>query len=183
MDTEKRCGWCNVNNPLYVEYHDYEWCRPNSDDKYLYEMLILESFQAGLSWECVLNKREAFKVAFDGFDIDRVIAYDDVKINALIENKAIIRNRLKITAAIKNSIIFKAIAEEYGSFYNYMRSFTHGEIIYETGKVTNQLSDDISRDLYKRGMRFVGSVIIYSYLQAVGIIYSHDEECFLYKNE
>ncbi len=183
MATETRCKWCNVNNPLYVEYHDHEWCRPNSDDKYLYEMLILESFQAGLSWECVLNKREAFKKAFDGFDINKVITYDDQKISALMENKSIIRNRRKIMSAIKNSVIFKAIAEEYGSFYNYLLTFTNGNTFYETGRFTNQLSDNISKDLYKRGMRFVGSVIIYSYLQAVGIIYSHDEECFLYKNE
>lgn len=177
----KRCRWCNLKNPLYIEYHDNEWCIPNYDDRYLYEMLILESFQAGLSWECVLNKRESFREAYDGFDIDRVISYDENKINELISNKAIIRNRLKIKASIKNSVIFKKIKEEYGSFYAYLKSFSNC-IIYESDKVTNELSDRISRDLEGRGMRFVGSKIIYSYLQAIGIIYSHDKDCYLYKN-
>ncbi len=182
MNTKKRCSWCNLNNPLYVEYHDHEWCVPNCDDKYLYEMLILESFQAGLSWECVLNKREAFRAAFDGFDIDRVCLYDEEKIAELLNNKDIIRNRLKIRAAIDNSRIFMDIVKEYGSFYHYLRSFAEDEVIYETGVTTNPLSDAISTDLYGRGMRFVGSTIIYSYLQAVGIIYSHEEECYMHKN-
>ena len=174
----KRCKWCNENNPLYVEYHDYEWGVLNIDDKYLYEMLILESFQAGLSWECVLNKREAFRKAYDNFDIDKVIKYSDDKFNSLINNKDIIRNKLKIKASINNSIIFKSIQEEYRSFYKYLCTYWDGNIIYEFDKTTNELSDLISKDLYKRGMRFVGSVIIYSYLQAVGIINSHEDECF-----
>ena len=174
----KRCKWCNENNPLYVEYHDYEWGVLNIDDKYLYEMLILESFQAGLSWECVLNKREAFRIAYDNFDIDKVIKYSDDKFNSLINNKDIIRNKLKIKASINNSIIFKSIQEEYRSFYKYLCTYWDGNIIYEFDKTTNELSDLISKDLYKRGMRFVGSVIIYSYLQAVGIINSHEDECF-----
>ena len=181
MDAKTRCKWCNTNNPLYVEYHDKEWCVPNFDDKYLYEMLILESFQAGLSWECVLNKRAAFKAAYDNFDIDKVILYDSSKISELMGNKGIIKNSLKIKASINNSKIFKAISGEYGSFYNYLKSFTGGEIIYETGKTTNALSDSISKDLRRRGMSFVGSTIIYSYLQAIGVIYSHDEGCYLYK--
>ncbi len=179
----KRCKWCNINNPAYVNYHDNEWCQPNFDDKYLYEMLLLESFQAGLSWECVLNKREDFRKAYDGFDIDAVCAYGDEKVSELLANKKIIRNRLKINASISNSRIFKSIADEYGSFYNYLRRFTHGKTIYETGKTTNTLSDTISADLIKRGMKFVGSTIIYSYLQAIGVIYSHDKECFMYKAE
>ena len=177
----KRCKWCNLKNPKYIEYHDNEWCNINFDDKYLYEMLILESFQAGLSWECVLNKREAFKKAYDSFDIDKVCLYDDKKINELLNNKDIIRNKLKINASIANSKIFKSIINEYGSFYNYLKNFGADEIIYETNKTTNSLSDSISKDLQKRGMKFVGSTIIYSYLQAIGIIYSHDKECFLYK--
>lgn len=181
MNEPKRCKWCSLKNPLYVAYHDEEWCVPNFDEQYLYEMLILESFQAGLSWECVLNKRESFRIAYDGFDIEKVIAYDDNKINELLNNKDIIRNKLKIRASINNSRIFKEITEEYGSFYHYLCTFTHGKILYETGKTTNDLSDAISRDLQKRGMKFVGSVIIYAYLQAVGVIYSHDKECFLYK--
>ena len=181
MDGKIRCKWCNLKNPLYVEYHDKEWCVPNFDDAYLYEMLILESFQAGLSWECVLNKRENFREAYDCFDINKVILYDEKKVNELISNKNIIRNKLKIKASINNSKIFKEIVGEYGSFYNYLKTFTHGTTIHETDKTTNDLSDEISNDLQKRGMKFVGSVIIYSYLQAIGVIYSHDEECYLHK--
>ena len=182
MDSMKRCKWCNLKNPLYVEYHDSEWCVPNFDDKYLYEMLLLESFQAGLSWECVLNKRDSFRKVYDNFDIDKVIDYDETKMNELINHKDIIRNRRKISASIKNSKIFKETSKEYGSFYNYLRMFTKGETIYESDKTTNDLSDAISKDLQNRGMTFVGSVIIYSYLQAIGVIYSHDKDCFLYKS-
>ena len=177
----KRCKWCNLDNPLYVEYHDKEWCIPNNDDKYLFEMLILESFQAGLSWECVLNKREDFRKAFDNFDIEKICNYNDEKIHELLKNEKIIRNKLKIKASINNSKIFKNIEKEYGSFYKYLMSFTNGKTFYEVGKTTNDLSDRISKDLIKRGMKFVGSTIIYSYLQAIGIIYSHDKNCFMYK--
>ena len=177
----QRCKWCNLKNKLYIKYHDEEWCIPNFDDKYLYEMLILESFQAGLSWECVLNKRKNFKIAYDNFDINKVCLYDENKINELLSNKGIIRNKLKIKASIKNSIIFKKIIDEYGSFYNYLKNFTNGKILYEVDKTTNDLSDNISKDLQKRGMKFVGSTIIYSYLQAIGIIYSHEKECYLFK--
>ena len=178
-----RCKWCNLKNPKYIEYHDNEWCKINTDEHYLFEMLILESFQAGLSWECVLNKREDFKVAFDNFDIEKICNYNDKKIEELLQNEKIIRNKLKIKAAINNSKIFKDIQKEYGSFYNYLNTFTNNKIIYEIDKTTNELSDKISKDLQERGMKFVGSTIIYSYLQAIGIIYSHDKECFLYKNE
>ena len=181
MANKKRCKWCNLKNALYVEYHDKEWCVPNFSDKYLYEMLILESFQAGLSWECVLNKRVGFKKAYDDFDTSKVISYDDEKINDLLNNKNIIRNKRKIYASINNSKIFKTIVEEYGSFYAYLKTFTNEKIIYETDKTTNALSDALSKDLQKRGMKFVGSVIIYSYLQAIGVIYSHDKDCYLYK--
>lgn len=177
-----RCKWCNLKNPKYVEYHDNEWCNPNFDDKYLYEMLILESFQAGLSWECVLNKRESFKKAFDNFNIDKICNYDDKKVQEFLTNKDIIRNKLKINAAINNSKIFKAIQNEYVTFYNYLKTFTNDTIIYEIDKTTNELSDILSKDLQNRGMKFVGSTIIYSYLQAIGVIYSHDKECFMYKN-
>ncbi|MBE6596208.1 MAG: DNA-3-methyladenine glycosylase I [Ruminococcaceae bacterium] len=182
MTEKKRCRWCNPKNPLYVEYHDSEWCVARYDEQYLYEMLILESFQAGLSWECVLNKRESFRKAYDGFDIDRVICYGTEKVDELMNNKEIIRNRRKIEASIKNSRIFKAIADEYGSFYSYLRGFTNDIRIYESDRTTNELSDAISKDLRERGMTFVGSVIIYSYLQAIGVIYSHDRECYLYKD-
>ena len=179
----KRCKWCNENNPLYVEYHDKEWCIPNHDDNYLFEMLILESFQTGLSWECVLNKRNDFIVAYDNFNIDKIINYDENKINELLTNNKIIRNKLKIKASINNAKIFKDIQKEYGSFYNYLLTFTKNKILYEIDKTTNDLSDSISKDLIKRGMKFVGSTIIYSYLQATGVIYSHDKECFMYKEE
>lgn len=183
MKCKKRCKWCNLKNDLYIKYHDTEWCVPNFDDKYLYEMLILESFQAGLSWECVLNKRDEFRKAYDNFDVDKVISYDENKVCELLNNKGIIRNKLKINASIKNSKIFKEIVSEYGSFYNYLRKFTNDKTIYGTDKTTNELSDAISKDLQKRGMTFVGSVIIYSYLQAIGMIYSHDKDCYLYKGE
>ena len=182
MDNKPRCSWCNPDNELYVRYHDEEWCQPCCEENYLYEMLILESFQAGLSWECVLNKREAFRDTFDNFDIDKVCAYDEDKISELLSNKAIIRNRLKIRAAIGNSIIFRDIQKQYGSFSEYLKLFTGGETLYEVGKTTSELSDSISLDLQKRGMKFVGSTIIYSYLQAVGVIYSHDEGCHLHKS-
>lgn len=178
----KRCKWCNLNNPIYIEYHDKEWGVMNINDDYLLEMLILESFQAGLSWECVLNKREGFRQAYDNFNIDKIYNYTENKIKELSENKDIIRNKLKIKASINNAKIFKSIQKEFGSFSNYLKTFTKDNIIYETDKTTNFLSDDISKDLIKRGMKFVGSTIIYSYLQAIGIIYSHEKECFLYKS-
>lgn len=178
-----RCKWCNLKNPKYIEYHDKEWGQPNFDDKYLFEMLILESFQAGLSWECVLNKREDFRKAFDNFEIEKICNFNDEKIQELLENKKIIRNKLKINAAINNSKIFRKIQNEYGSFYNYLRTFTNDKIFCEIDQTTNQLSDILSKDLKKRGMKFVGSTIVYSFLQAVGIIYSHEKDCFLYKME
>lgn len=177
-----RCKWCNEKNKEYVEYHDKEWGILNTEDRYLLEMLILESFQAGLSWECVLNKRDAFRKSYDNFSIDKIINYDDKKIEELINNKDIIRNKLKIKSSINNAIIFKKISEEYKGFYNYLKTFTRGNIIYENDKTTSILSDNISQDLQKRGMKFVGSTIIYSYLQAIGVINSHDDTCD-YKNK
>lgn len=177
----QRCKWCNLNNPKYIEYHDKEWGITNFNDDYLYEMLLLESFQAGLSWECILNKRESFRKAYDNFDINKVCKYDENKINELLNNKDIIRNKLKIKSSINNSIIFQKIVKEYGSFYNYLKSFTKGKILFEIDKTTNELSDKISKDLQQRGMKFVGSTIIYSYLQAIGVINSHELSCFLHK--
>ena len=179
----KRCKWCNLNNINYIKYHDEEWGIPNFDDKYLFEMLILESFQAGLSWECVLNKRKFFKECYDNFDIDKICLYDESKINELLQNKNIIRNKLKIKATIKNAEIFLDIQKEYGSFSNYIWSWTEGKVIKgdgETLKTSSELSDKISRDLYKKGMRFVGTTIIYSYLQAIGIIDDHEKNCYKY---
>ena len=174
----KRCAWCNLNNEIYVNYHDNEWGVLNLDDAYLFEMLILELFQAGLSFECVLNKREHFKAVYDNFDVNKVSLYDDNKINELMNNKNIIRNKLKIKASINNAKIFNSIKNEYGSFHNYLKMFTNDKVIYENNKTTSKLSDAISNDLRNRGMKFIGSTIIYSYLQAVGIINSHDDICY-----
>lgn len=183
MEQVTRCKWCNGKNPIYIAYHDEEWGKLNLEEQYLYEMLILESFQAGLSWECVLNKREAFRKAFDFFSIDKVVNYQEEKIQELLQNPNIIRNKLKIKASIQNSKIFQKIQKEFGSFKEYLLTFTHGKQYYEIGKTTSPLSDAISKDLQKRGMKFVGSVIIYSYLQAIGIIYSHEEGCFSFQGQ
>ena len=155
-----RCSWCNPNNRLYVEYHDREWGVFNFDEGYLFEMLLLESFQAGLSWECVLNKRESFRQAFDQFDPHKIACYDERKTAELMNNPGIIRNRRKIEAAASNSRVFLAIEREWGSFGRYLESFTHGKTVYECGRTTSALSDALSKDLQKRGMTFVGSVII-----------------------
>ena len=178
-DEKNRCSWVNLKNEKYVKYHDEEWGVPVKDDRRLFEMLVLESFQAGLSWECVLNKREAFREAFDNFDVEKVGRYDEEKIESLIKNENIIRNRRKIEAAVKNAGVFKEISYEYSGFYNYLSEFSGGRIIYENDRTESPLSDEISKDLKKRGMSFVGSTVIYSYLQAVGIIYSHEEGCYL----
>lgn len=180
---KKRCAWCNLKNQKYVEYHDNEWGVANFDDKYLFEMLILESFQAGLSWECVLNKRDSFRQAYDNFDLEKVCNYDEKKKQELISNAEIIRNKLKVNASINNAKIFRDIKNEFGTFYNYLKTFTNGETYYEVGLTSSELSDKISKDLKKRGMKFVGTTIIYSYLQAIGIINSHDKDCFMYKEE
>ena len=177
----KRCKWVNLNNKLYVDYHDHEWGVPKYDDDYLFELLILEMFQAGLTWECILNKRESFRKAFDNFNYRKISQYDSNKINKLLNDKVIIRNRLKIKASINNAQIFMNIQGEYGSFANYIWSFTNNQVIYNKELLThNELSDKISKDLKKRGMKFVGSIIIYSYLQAIGIVNDHEKECFLY---
>ena len=179
----QRCKWCNLNNEKYIEYHDNEWGRLKKSDDYLFEMLILESFQAGLSWECILNKRDDFRLAYDNFNAEKIANYSEEKIQELLQNKKIIRNQLKIRASINNAKIFIGIKKEYGTFYHYLETFTKGKIICEVGKTTNELSDNISNDLKVRGMKFVGSTIIYSYLQAIGIIYSHELTCILYKKQ
>ncbi|MDD4371176.1 MAG: DNA-3-methyladenine glycosylase I [Anaerostipes sp.] len=178
-DNKQRCTWANPKNPRYIKYHDEEWGVPVYDDHKLFEMLILESFQAGLSWECVLNKREAFYEAFDGFDLDKVCNYGAEKEESLRENAGIIRNKLKIHAAVTNANIFKEIQKEFGSFSDYIWSWTNGEIIHEVHETSSPLSDNVSADLKKRGMKFVGTTIIYSYMQAVGIIYSHEPGCYM----
>ncbi len=182
MEDVTRCRWCNLNNPTYVDYHDNEWGRPVHDDHKLFELLVLEGFQAGLSWECILNKRDAFRVAFDNFDVDAVSDYDEAKKESLRQDGSIVRNRLKIDASVRNALVFKNIVREFGSFGNYIWGFTHGQIIYECDKTSSPLSDDISKDLKRRGMKFVGTTIVYSYLQAIGVINSHDGQCWLHKN-
>ncbi len=178
----KRCLWVNENNPVYVKYHDSEWGVPSRDDRYLFEMLVLEAFQAGLSWECVLNKREAFREDFEGFDPDAVSRFTDEDVERLMRDSRIIRNRRKIDAAISNASVFLKIKAEYGSFSDYIWSFTDGErIINRDGviRATSPLSDMISKDLKGRGMKFAGSTIIYSYLQAIGVIDDHEPCCDL----
>lgn len=182
----KRCNWVNLNNENYIAYHDFEWGQVSYNDNYLFEMLILEMFQAGLNWETILNKRVFFKAAFDNFDFYKVSEYDSAKIDDLMTNKNIIRNRRKILASINNAKIFIKIKKEYGSFSNYIWHFTKGKVIkYKKPKIESDLSKKISIDLKKRGMSFVGSIIIYSYLQAIGIIDDHEKQCFKYggKNE
>lgn len=177
-----RCFWANTKNPLYVAYHDEEWGVPCHDERMLFEMLILEGFQAGLSWECVLNKRKAFREAFDNFDVHKVVGYDEAKLKELAASPGIIRNRLKIGASVVNARAFIGIQEEYGSFNKYIWGFTEGKVIYEPCnlRTTSPLSDTISKDLRKRGMKFVGSTVVYSYLQAIGVINGHLEGCFRY---
>ena len=168
METENigRCRWCNMANPAYVAYHDHEWGVPVHDDGKLFELLLLESFQAGLSWECILNKRE-----------------DGQKLQSLLQDKGIVRNRLKIRAAVTNAQVFLKIQREYGSFDRYIWGFTGGSVLFETGLATSPLSDAVSKDLRQKGMKFMGSTVVYAYLQAVGVINSHEEGCWLAKKK
>lgn len=177
-----RCRWCNLHNPIYVSYHDEEWGRPQFDDRKLFELLVLEPFQAGLSWETILNKRENFRIAFDDFDPEKISRYDEERILALLSDPGIIRNRRKIEAAIRNAAVFLQIQKQWGGFHRYIWHFTDGKTVYEVDKTHSALSDLISADLKKCGMKFIGTTIVYSYLQAIGVIYSHDRECFLYQN-
>ena len=179
----KRCFWVDEKSEIYVKYHDEEWGVPKYDDRDLFELLILESFQAGLSWITVLKKREAFRKAFDNFDVVKVANYDDKKVEELLSNEGIIRSRGKIRASINNAKIFIEIQKEYGSFSNYIWGFTDNKVIKldsDTLPVSTPLSDKISKDLKKRGMKYVGTVIVYSYLQAIGIVDDHEKGCFKY---
>lgn len=182
-DCKRRCSWCPPDDQLYVKYHDEEWGVPVHDDGKLFEMLVLESFQAGLSWRTILGKREAFRRAFDGFDAVTIAGYGEDKVSALMSDASIVRNKRKIEAAIKNARVYLDIAREFGSFDAYLRSFTRGKVTFETGLTSSPLSDAISADLSRRGMKFVGTTIIYAYLQAVGIVNSHDIGCFLHKDK
>ena len=179
----KRCHWVDENSPIYIQYHDEEWGIPKYDDKELFELLILESFQAGLSWITVLKKREDFRIAFDNFDVKKVASYDETKVNELLNNEKIIRSRGKINSAINNAKIFIDIQKEFGSFTNYIWGFTNNQVVKNSSDVlpvSTPLSDKISKDLKKRGMKYVGTIIIYSYLQAIGVVDDHEKDCFKY---
>ena len=180
----KRCSWVDEKSEIYKRYHDEEWGVPKYDDRELFELLILEGFQAGLSWITVLKKCEAFRNAFDNFDVKKVAEYTEEKVEELLKNEKIIRSRSKIEAAINNAKIFIEIQKKFGSFSKYIWGFTEGEIIKNKTDdfvVSSPLSDEVSKDLKKRGMKYVGTVIIYSYLQAIGIINDHETGCFCYE--
>lgn len=186
MESEKtRCAWCGTD-PLYIKYHDEEWGVPVTDDKILFEFLILESFQAGLSWITILRKRENFREAFDNFNYKKIAKYEQSKIDSLLQNEGIIRNKLKVNSAVTNAKLFMEIQKEFGSFSNYMWSFVGDKPIKNNWKnhtdapATTKESDALSKDLKKRGFKFVGSTVVYAYMQATGLVNDHIESCFRY---
>ena len=186
MNEKIRCTWVG-NTPIYIDYHDNEWGRPVHDDVKLFEMLILEGMQAGLTWITVLNKREAFREAFDGFDPNKVALYDEIKIEELMANEKIIRNRLKVKAAVSNAKVYLKVIEEFGSFDKFIWGYAdytpitgHWEKIEEVPAST-PLSDKISKDLKKMGFKFIGSTIIYAFMQATGMVNDHIMNCFVYE--
>ena len=180
MSDKTRCHWVKESSDILKKYHDEEFSVPQFDDAYLFEILVLVNFQTGLSWEIMLKKREAFREAFDGFDVVKIANYNDEKIEELLSNEDIIRNMNKINAVINNAQVFIEIQKEYGSFYDYIKTFTNGEIFHERGLTESELSRDMVKDLKKRGIKYLGPVTMYSYLQTVGVINSHEESCFLY---
>lgn len=181
-----KCGWCKGDD-LYETYHDEEWGVPVKDDATLFEFLILETFQAGLSWITILRKRENFRKAFDDFDYKKIANYNQQKIDSLIEDAGIIRNKLKINATIGNAKAFMEVQKEFGSFSNYIWGFTDGKQIknkvkdYKLAPPTTALSDAISKDLKKRGFKFVGSTVMYAHMQATGMVNDHEVDCFRYE--
>lgn len=181
-----RCGWCK-GDALYEAYHDTEWGVPVRDDNTLFEFLILETFQAGLSWITILRKRENFRNAFDAFDYKKIAGYDDSKIEALLQNEGIIRNKLKVRATVTNAIAFMKVQTEFGSFSNYIWEFVNGKPIknalenYKESPPNTPISDSISKDLKKRGFKFVGSTVIYAHMQATGMVNDHEINCFRYE--
>jgi DNA-3-methyladenine glycosylase I len=185
MPDKRRCEWCGTD-PLYVSYHDREWGVPVYDDPTLFEFLLLETFQAGLSWITILKKRENFRKAFDNFDYKKIASYNDTKIASLLEDAGIIRNKLKVHSAVTNAQNFMKIQENFGSFSNYLWQFTDGKPItnhFDSMKevpANTPLSDRISKDLKKRGFKFVGSTVVYAYMQATGIINDHATYCHRY---
>ena len=175
-----RCHWFDKSNDILRKYHDEEFGILNKDDDYLFEILVLVNFQTGLSWEIMLKKREDFRIAFDGFDVEKIACYDEKRIEELLKNENIIRNKNKIKAVINNAKVFIKIQEDYGSFYDYIKTFTKGQIFHERGLTESELSRTMVKDLKKRGMKYLGPITMYSYLQTVGVINSHEENCFLY---
>ena len=179
----KRCGWCN-SSELYQKYHDEEWGVPVYDDETLFEFLLLETFQAGLSWITILNKRENFRSAFDSFDYKKIALYSEDKIQELLQDSGIIRNKLKVYSAVSNAISFMKIQDEFGSFSKYIWGFTDGKTIVNNRKslsevqATTPLSDAISKDLKKRGFKFVGSTVVYAHMQATGMVDDHVADCW-----
>jgi len=178
----KRCEWV-TEDPLYIKYHDEEWGKPVYDDETLFEFLLLEFFQAGLSWITILRKRENFRKAFDGFDYSKIAEYDDEKHQELLQNSGIIRNRLKVKSATTNAQAFLKIQQEFGSFSAYIWAFVDGKPIINNFKTIQEvpastaLSDKISKDLKKRGLKFVGSTIVYAFMQATGMVNDHTLGC------
>ncbi len=183
-----RCAWCE-QDPLYQQYHDQEWGKPVFDDAILFEFLVLESFQAGLSWITILKKRENFRKAFDRFDYKKIARYTDKKVKILMQDTGIVRNRLKILATIQNAQRFMEIQKEYGSFSDYIWSYVDGKPIVNRPKTLKDipaktsLSDSISKDLKKRGFKFLGSTVMYAHMQATGIIDDHVQECWISKKK
>src|SRR5688500_7427020 len=181
----KRCTW--PSNELSIAYHDTEWGVPQHDDQKLFEFLILEGAQAGLSWDTILRKRENYREAFDGFDVNKVARYTEKRVEKLLQNEGIIRNRLKIASAVSNAKAFLKVQKEFGSFDNYIWSFTGGKPIVNKLKESSQIpaktdvSDTISKELKKRGFNFVGSTIMYAFMQATGMVNDHLTSCFRYK--
>lgn len=174
---KRRCSWCNLSNPLYVHYHDHVWGVPVHDDRLLFEMLVLEGFQTGLSWETILNRKQAFEQAFDGFEIETVAGYDSDRVSLLVKDASIIRNRRKIEAAVHNARIILQIQKDHGSFDSWLWSFTDGKTIRDCHSVSSPLSDEISKQMKQMGMKYTGTVIIQSFLMAVGVINGHEPQC------
>jgi len=183
---KQRCGWCK-GDALYEEYHDTEWGVPLKDDASLFEFLILETFQAGLSWITILRKRENFRKALDNFDYQKIALYQEDKISDLLQDAGIVRNKLKIRATVTNAQAFIQIQQEFGSFSNYIWAFVDGKPIqnhlrdHKEAPATTPLSDTISKDLKKRGFKFIGSTVIYAHMQATGMVNDHEIDCFRYK--
>lgn len=184
--TKQRCSWANPANPLYLDYHDHEWGVPCHDENRLFEMLNLEGAQAGLSWETILNKRANYRLAFDGWDAHKIAAYDEDKVAELLANAGIVRNKLKVAAAITNAKAYLRLREEGSTLDAYLWGFVQGKPIvneFEDGlrPPRTELSDLISKDLARRGFKFVGSTIVYAYMQGIGMVNDHDPQCFCRK--